>query len=240
MDPIASLAASGLRSKMEALDLLANNLANAGSVGYKADQEFRGTYVGLQDSGIAAQLPLIERHWTQFANGMLQTTSNPLDFAIEGGGFFSVKGPSGTVYTRSGSFHLSAKGVLVNQEGLEVLDGNGRSIQLDPLLQVDVDRDGTIRQGGAIVSRISVVNFKDLSALTKQGHLYFQAPDGTSSPAAGATVLQAKLEGSNVSTADSAVRLVSVLREFEALQKAIGVSTEMNRRVVEDVGRIGS
>ena len=100
MDPIAATAASGLRARMESLDLLANNVANASTGGYKADREFYSLYVApdAADSDSLSTMPVIEKPWTDFSQGLVQQTGNPLDLALSGKGFFAVQSPRGPLY----------------------------------------------------------------------------------------------------------------------------------------------
>ena len=109
---------------MEALDILSNNLANANTGGYKVDREFYSLYQGEQttaaDGQQATTLPVIQKAWTDFQQGLLTPTGNPLDLALEGKGFFTVEGPSGPLYTRNGAFKLSTTGVLTTMDGYPV------------------------------------------------------------------------------------------------------------------------
>src|SRR6516162_1369593 len=95
MDPMTAVAASGLRARMESLDLLANNIANASTGGYKADREFYSLYAAPETAGNdpSSTMPLIERPWVDHTQGVLRTTGNPLDVALSGKGFFAVNGP---------------------------------------------------------------------------------------------------------------------------------------------------
>src|SRR3954452_15433276 len=100
MDNISTSAASGMRARMESLEMLANNLANVETGGYKADREFYSLYIGAAASGDpqtgdVARLPVIENHWTDLSQGVLRTTGNPLDFAIDGEGLFTVQTKAG-------------------------------------------------------------------------------------------------------------------------------------------------
>src|ERR1035438_2461215 len=103
-----ALAASGLRARMESLDLLANNIANASTGGYKADREFYSLYVGpeAQDDDAANTMPVIERQWTDLSQGSVHPTGNALDMALSGSGFFTVEGPNGPLYTDRKSTRL--------------------------------------------------------------------------------------------------------------------------------------
>src|ERR1043166_2284833 len=101
MDPFTAIAASGLRSRLESLDLLSNNIANASTGGYKADREFYSMYVApeAQESDAPARMPVIERPWTDLSQGLIHETGNPLDVALTGKGFFAINGSSGPLYT---------------------------------------------------------------------------------------------------------------------------------------------
>jgi flagellar basal-body rod protein FlgF len=245
MDPLTSAAASGMRTSLESLDLLANNLANVQTNGYKVDREFYDLYTsadaltGATDD--PTQMPDIVKNWTDFSQGTLQQTSNPLDFAIGGEGFFAVNGPNGnTLYTRNGSFRLSATGQLITQDGYTVRDTKGNPIQLDANQPISVDASGTIMQAGQNVAQLQVASFTDLGQLTKQGASNFRFNGQANAiKRAPGEVQQGKVEGSNVTTAESAVRLVTVMRQFEMLQKAMSIGTDMNRQAVEEVARSG-
>ena len=124
MDPMTAIAASGLRARMESLDLLANNIANASTGGYKADREFYSLYVAPEAAGSESfnTMPLIERPWVDHAQGSLHPTGNPLDLALTGKGFFAVNGPSGPLYTRNGNFRLAPDGKLTAADGYPLRD----------------------------------------------------------------------------------------------------------------------
>jgi flagellar hook-basal body protein len=143
MDGILVTAASGLRARMESLDLMGNNLANAATGGYKGDREL---YTLYQRSGSDPALPTIEGQWTDFSQGTLETTGNPLDMALQGKGFFAVNGPSGVLYTRNGSFQLSSEGVLQTSDGYTVrLAGQQESPRFDRNLPIEVAGEGNLR-----------------------------------------------------------------------------------------------
>lgn len=243
MDSLTVAAASGMRSRTESLDMLANNIANASSAGFKADQEFYGLYSSAEAQGSAnsalPELPIVAKHWTDFSQGSLSPTGNSLDVALAGNGFFSVQTPSGPLYTRNGNFRLSAAGGLETQDGNPVLSSDKKPIALDPSQPVDISADGTIRQGGQEVARLGVVEFTDLSALSKRGQAYFGI-NASDLPAkqSQAEVHQGSLEGANQQPAEAAVRLVNVLRQFEMLQRAMTMGGDMNRRAIEEVAKV--
>jgi flagellar basal-body rod protein FlgF len=244
MDPLTAIAASGLRSRMESLDLLANNMANASTGGYKADREFYSLYAAseAQDSGSSATMPVIEKPWIDLSQGALTPTGNPLDVALSGRGFFGVSGPNGPLYTRNGDFHLSANGALVTADGYPVLGASGAPLTAQANLPIDIKNDGTVQQNGQQIGQLDVADFTSTASLAKQGGNYFRVVDPTVKPAApsGTTVEQGKLEASNTGAAESAVRLVGIMRQFEMLQKAVMIGNDMSKQAIEQVAKVGS
>ena len=245
MDPITALAASGMRARMESLELLANNIANASTGGYKADREFYSLYISpdASDSGATSTMPVIERQWTDYSQGELRVTGNALDIALSGKGFMAVDGPTGPLYTRNGSLRIAAGGKLTTSDGYPVRGANGQPLTaLDPSQPVEIANDGSISQSGALIGQIEIADFPTTAGLTKQGSNYFKINDASlrPGPAPGTFVHQGHLEGSNTGSAEGAVRLVGVMRQFEMLQKAVGIAGDMNRKAVEEVARVGS
>jgi len=247
MDPLTSSAASGMRARIESLDMLANNIANTSAPGFKADREFYGLYLSAEAADSPqgtspATLPVIERQWTDFTQGSVTPTNNPLDLALNGKGFFVATSPSGPLYTRNGNLQLSPQGQLQTLDGYPIQDQDGKPIMVDSSKSVEITPDGTVRQDGQDVTRIAVVDFKDSSALSKRGNSYFQTDLSTmpATPAPDTEVQQGKLEAANSQPAQSAVRLVSIMRQFETLQKAMTIGADMNRRAVEEVAKVTS
>jgi flagellar basal-body rod protein FlgF len=242
MDPMTAIAASGLRARMESLDLLANNIANAATGGYKADREFYSLYVSPEAAGndSLSTMPVIERPWVDHAQGTLRATGNPLDVALSGKGFFAVNGPSGPLYTRNGNFRLAADGRLTSSDGFPVRDSTGVPLTLQAARPLEISVDGTVTQDGVIAGQLEIVDFTSTAGLTKQGSNYFRINDPAVRPAvaSGTSVEQGHLEGSNTGPAESAVRLVSVMRQFEMLQKAVTLGTEMNKKAIEEVAKV--
>jgi flagellar basal-body rod protein FlgF len=242
MDPLTITAASGMRARMESLDMLANNIANTETGGYKTDREFYSLYTSSEATGDdPATLPVIEKNYTDYSQGSMRVTSNPLDLGIQGKGFFAVDSPSGVAYTRNGSFQLTPAGKLVNADGFGVRSVSGQPIKLDPSLPVEVAADGTISQSGQAGGKLAVLDFVNQGDLVKQGNTLFRPADPKTTPiATSAEVQQGRLESSNVGNSESVVRLVSVLRQFDMLQKAIHIGREMNRKAIDEVAKVGT
>ncbi|HMD48434.1 MAG TPA: flagellar hook basal-body protein [Bryobacteraceae bacterium] len=246
MDALTSAAASGMRSRIESLDMLANNIANSSAPGFKADREFYSVYMSSEaadspDGTTHTTMPVIERQWTDFAQGLLTPTNNPLDLALNGKGFFMADSSSGHIFTRNGSFRLSSQGQLQTSDGHAVLDTNGNPIALDSSKTTAVSPQGVVSQDGQDVAQINIVNFQDTAGLVKRGANYFAVDLKTISPdPSSAEVLQGQIEMANSQPSESAVRLITVLRQFESLQKAMSIGSEMNRLAVEEVAKATS
>jgi flagellar basal body rod protein FlgG len=266
MDPFTATAAAGLRGRIEALELLANNIANSSTTGFKADRELYHQYEAGEawDANTGGPAPVtmpdIQNRWTDFSQGALQVTGNPLDLALNGRGFFVVRDerarPAATLYTRDGHFELrpvaadpanplERRARLETADGLPVLDRDNKPVLVDWRLPVEITRDATVRQEGRAIARLRIDEPGEL-AVKRSGN-YFSL-DRTLNVAAGAPqpaserteVYQGKLEAANAAPAESSVRLIQVLRQFEALNRAITLGGEMNRKAVDEVARVAS
>jgi flagellar basal-body rod protein FlgF len=249
MDPLMISAASGMQARIQSLDMLANNIANTGTSGFKADSEYYNLYASPDALAAAAdgthpaatESPVIERQWTDFSQGTLIETGNSLDLAISGSGFFTVDGPSGPLYTRNGSFRLAQDGQIETRQGypVRVKTPDGKPLKLDRAKPVQIGKNGAVRQEGVELGQIQLVAFNKPADLDKLGSTYFMMSDPhETKPASASQVEQGMLETSNVPVARAAVRLVSVMRQFEMLQKAISLGNDMDRQAIEEVAKV--
>lgn len=232
MDPMMISAASGMKARMESLDLLANNVANSGTAGFKADHEFYGLF--------QQEFPVIEKRWTNFAQGTIQPTGNPLDLALDGQGFFALNSPAGVVYTRNGSFQVSRANQLATVDGYTLRNTrtNGQPIMVDPERPIQIDPEGIVRQNGQELGQIELAGFTNQAeALAKLGSSYFARSADATNAAPDAVIRQGAAEQSNVPVADASIRLIGVMRQFEMLQRAMSVGAEMNKRAIDEVAR---
>ncbi|MGB9610354.1 MAG: flagellar hook basal-body protein, partial [Bryobacteraceae bacterium] len=211
-----------MRARLEALDLVANNLANSSTPGFKADREVYTLYLGeestesaLAGGGLAqASAPYLERHHTDPRQGVLFDSGNPSELALSGEGYFLLEAPDGLRLTRAGRIRIDRDGRLVSPEGFEFVTVEPRRIRANPARMVDVDRDGIVSQDGQVLGRLRLVK-ADLSAASRREGIYFQLDSSSLSslPPADAEVHQGKAEASNVSVPETAVRLVQILRQ---------------------------
>lgn len=235
-----------MQAQLDALDMLANNLANINTTGFKEDTAF---YTFLSQSMDEAPQPdnlsaTVNRSvktlgTLNMADGSLRATNRELDIAIEGEGFLAVETPRGIRYTRNGNLYLNKQYVLETSDRYPVLSANtGRPITLGPGT-VSINEDGEISLDSVAVDRLKVVTFDDLSTLAKEGNSLFTSSAGEDSiKASGARIRSGYLEQSNVNAVASIVRMVNILRHFEAIQKSINLEmNEMNTKVIEKLGR---
>lgn len=225
------------------LDVVANNIANANTTGFKVEQLLVNTEVGQRARNDAirpsASFVLDNGLGRDFGQGALQQTGRDLDFGIEGeGAFFTVNDGKGEAYTRDGAFTLDAEGKLMTKAGHPV-QGDGGDIILDPTKgPPQVAEDGTISQNGLLVGKLSLVRFETLSALSKDGDgLYRNRSNAASIDAAGAKVRQGSLEGSNVNPLTEITNLIEISRAYEQASRMIDNTNDLSRRAVERLGR---
>lgn len=234
---------------METLDLLANNLANAETSGYKTDHEFYGLYTSAEaydpsGTGLVSTLPVVQKQWTDFSQGTLNSTGNPLDVALSGRGFVTINGPTGPLYTRSGNLKIAPSGELVTGDGYTVRSAgsNGQPIRVASNASIEISPDGTFTQGGQTLGQLEIVDFKSTDSLKKLTGAAFQNTDPANVPVAATNVKveQGKIEAANVAVPEAAMRLVGVMRQFEMLQKAVTLDSQMNQAGIQEVARVTS
>jgi flagellar basal-body rod protein FlgG len=168
----------------------------------------------------------------------MRTTGNPLDFIINGKGFFKVRTPDGVFYTRKGNFSLDTQGTLITQEGHQVMGDGGPIIITGH--NISVNGQGTLFADGNEVGRLSVVDFEDPKKLMKLGKGLFQnvTDDPEIAPPRETHVRQGFLELSNVEVAEEMVKMIHSLRSFESYQKIIHILDGLNDRVINDVAKL--
>jgi flagellar basal-body rod protein FlgG len=241
-------ATSGAEVQRIRMELLSNNLANINTVGYKSDETvFRLDQGGAESdasategengTGLSPTLPVIPMTArTDFSQGPLQQTGNPLDLALQGDGFFSIQTDAGVRYTRSGSFTLGADGRLTTHDGNAVM-GEGGEITIDGA-NVQVDGNGNILVDGQTTDKLRIVEISDRSALVKQGYNLFKLDEnrGTEEPIEFADVHQGFIEGSNANAVKIMTDLIEVMRGYESYQKVIRTLDENSSKLIAGVG----
>jgi len=244
MDSGYYAACTALAARTRALDTIANNLANASTPGFRAEHNvFSAVLAEQRQAGGSALNRAMNDYGVMSgttldrSQGALQKTGNDLDVAIQGTGFFAVQTAKGTMYTRDGSFQVSALGQLVTPAGDPVLGQKGVINMLPG--PVSISPDGSISSRGALAGKLKLVDFKPGTDLVSAGATYYAAPEANEIPAVGSTVKQGALENSNVNPVASMVELISAQRSAEMMQKAVTMfSSEMDKMAAQDLPKI--
>lgn len=244
MDNVVNVGLSRQMVLRRELDVIANNVANVDTAGFKLESLIVQTQTEqlpaaaggapstvnfVLDAGVARD----------FAQGALRQTDSSFDFAIEGEGFFRVETPAGERYTRDGRFSLDAEGKLVTAAGRAV-QGEGGEIVIDQRLGAPkVAADGTVSQGGQVVGKLAVVKFASLADLAKDGDgLYRNVSNAAPQAAADARIQQGMLEGSNVQPINQITRLIEVTRAYESIAKLIDRTQDLEGNAIQRLGKI--
>ncbi len=254
-DPGLKTAATGMMAQQTRVEVIANNLANVNTTGFKRSRaHFEDLLYQTQQAtqtvqtadaetleavqvGRGTRLAAVERISSQ---GPLETTGRPLDMAIEGQGFFQVELPDGqTAYTRDGSFNVSDQGVLVNHGGYTVAPGV--TIPEDAV-EMGISKTGIVSvtvagSGESIeIGRIELARFTNPPGLRAIGENLFQETTASGSPSRGypredgfGMTLQGHLEGSNVEIVQEMVEMITAMRAYEINSKAIQTSEDMSQ-----------
>jgi flagellar basal-body rod protein FlgF len=242
MDSGYYAAYTALLARTQALDTIANNVANVNTTGYLAQ---RNVFTSVLEQARGSQLnQAINNYGTlggisvDATEGALQKTGNDLDVAIVGPGFFAVQNAAGTMYTRNGSFQVSSRGQLVTASGDQVL-GEAGVISVPPGA-ISISADGTISSQGAIVGKLKVVEFPSGTPLTSAGQTYYTAPKNTAAAAKNSTVRQGMLESSNVNPVTSMVELITAQRSAELMQRALATfQSDMDKTATQELPKVG-
>jgi len=247
MDSGFYAACTALMARSQTLDLVANNLANVSTSGFRAQHDsfssLLATSSAIPLSGLNQAVnnySVIGGGQLDLSQGSLERTGNDLDLGIEGHGFFAVQTAGGQLFTRDGSFHVSPKGQLVTAAGDQVLGTDNRPIPIVGA-PVSVSSDGTISVNGALAGQLKVVDFPAGTPLKSVGKTYYSAPEKTGLPATGAGIQQGTLESSNVNAVASSIELITVQRYAELMQRALTMfHTEMNQVATQDLPKVTS
>lgn len=236
-DSMQALAGS-MAGDISRLTSISQNLANATTTSYKREIALGKMFEQrlLDAVGTAMNRPKSERSTAvDHRHGTLRQTGSPLDFAIDGDGFFEVQTEAGAAYTRRGDFQLDAAGRLATQTG-HAVQGVGGPLQLNGV-NPTVDRDGRVLEGEKQIGQLKIVRFANPSQLTRAAGGLFHAVEAPLLPLDGATkIRQGHLEASNVNTAAEMVKLIETMRHFEATQKVVQGVDEMMERALRKLG----
>ncbi len=216
-------------------NVIANNLANINTIGFKKD------FVFFDAFGKELEKREGQNQTINFDQGQLKETTNPLDIALSGRGFFSVETENGTAYTREGHFKLDTNGVLRTGSGNAVLGEGGPLVILGENIKPDkitITQNGEVYSDDEYVDRLSIVDFENRGQMRKVGGNMFITNEEPEALAMDQVVVQQGfLEESNVNPADEMIQLIEVQRQFESLQKMVRTLDDVFRTASLSVGK---
>jgi flagellar basal-body rod protein FlgF len=238
------------------LEVVANNIANLNTIGYKADGSVFEEYLSTTArhghfSGRDQRMSYVSDRatWHDFKQGPLLQTGNPLDVALDGDFFFVVQTPNGDRYTRNGAFKINNTGQLVTTDGLVVQGEGGPIIFQNTDSKVTLAEDGTIRvrqsadsKSDSFRGKLRVVRFTQMSQLQKDGSGLFKAPDSMPPqiplPPNRVRVMQGVLEQSNVSPVLEMARMVEISRTYTQIQGLLQGHSDMRRNSLDKLAEV--
>lgn len=237
------IAASGAVSQMTAMDSTANNVANASTTAFRAEQTvFREHLIDAERTGISRanmRYNGVPEVATDVSAGSLKVTNRPLDFAIRNDAFFAVTTPQGERYTRAGNLFVDPQGALSLQDGTRVVNTAGQPIFLPNRGQgARVNADGGVEVDGEPVGQMRFVRFPNVRGLDRQGHTLFVPTNRSGAPTPVVANLETEtLEMTNVSVVKGMTDMVTTTRSFDAISKVIETFRDVDQRAANDIMR---
>lgn len=233
---------------VDRLDAVTENLANANNPGYRRLQVTGKIFDAVLGNYMAGQ----PKHWTEglrydpvsvdFTEGPLKITERPLDFAINGSGFFTVRDPDRdkTYYTRSGHFKLDSEQRLINADGFHLQGENGEIVlpNVEDLDLVQVGRDGALTVDGMLIDNLVMAHFEDPQKLDRIGTTLFATNNETEPQEfpEESSVVGGMLEMSNASVVEEMAELISVTRAYEACQRMLRTEDDVEGKMIQQLG----
>jgi flagellar basal-body rod protein FlgF len=235
------------------LDVVANNIANVNTTGFKADQSLFQEYLmpGAREDNFVGRdrrESYVQDRGTyrDVSQGAAQETKNPLDLAIQGNGFLVVQTAAGERYTRDGGLQLNNQGQLVTEEGDQVLGTAGPIVFQPTDHDVNIAPDGTVtvQEGNnrtdALRGKLRLVSFADAQQLLKQGSNLYAAADGAAQPDLKSTLEQGYLEKSNVNAVAEMSHMIEVTRAYTQIATMLNQESDLHKTAIEQLANVPS
>lgn len=248
---------TGMANEQKRLDIIANNLANAATVGYKEENVTNQAFddvlaVKIRDNSEAYNDRRIGRMslgvklgevYTNFSQGSLRETGVTYNLALDGKGFFTLSvtdkaGNTHTRYTRNGNFTMNRDGYIVDTDGNRLMGENGEIIVPIEAVNVVIDANGAIYADGQYVDTVLITDFEDYNYLQKTGDTMYEAVEGAETVPAAASVMQGYTEQSNVNVVSEMVEMISITRAYEANQKVIQSIDQTLDKATNSIGKV--
>lgn len=241
MDNSTTIAVSRLIAQQRAMEVTADNLANANTPGYRTERVQFSDWLSRQPSGTATRgepkLAYVQDRatWRERQPGAFERTGNPFDLALSGDGFFTVQTQAGPRLTRAGRFGPLPDGTLADEAGDKLLDAAGQTIHVAPSdTEVSIAADGTISSRNGVVAKIGVVAPADPMLMTAEGARLFQAT-GPTAPATGSQIVQGAVEDSNVAPVLELTRMLTISREFQFTSQFVQAEADRRQGAIDKI-----
>lgn len=223
MENVTYIGISQQMALQQQIEVTANNIANMNTPGFKAQNVLFTDYITAPKDHNA---PIHQSNdfatYQDLTIGNLIQTSNSLDFAIHGKGYFTIETPDGTRYTRDGGFSLNLNRELVTKTGHLVMSENDNAIVIPAeAAQIRISDDGTISSEQGDIGRLKIVNFDNEQLLKRKGDNLFDASGSIATPAVDRKVTQGQIESSNVNPVVEMNRMIELMRMFQSAQKML-------------------
>jgi flagellar basal-body rod protein FlgF len=235
------------------LDVVANNVANINTTGFKADGTVFREFLmpgarATQFTGADQRISYVQDRatWHDFSQGAVQTTGNPLDVAVDGNAFLVVQTSRGERYTRNGALQINATGQLVTSDGNPVLGESGPIVFQAGDHDINISQDGTItvREGSnnktdSNRGKLRLVSFAQVGRLQKDGSSLFAAPSGTQPQAAqNPRLVQGAIEKSNVRSVVEMARMIDVTRSYTQIATLLQSQSDLGKTAIEKLAEV--
>lgn len=246
---------TGLQNEQKRLDVIANNIANSATTGYKQEgvtsQSFDDMLAikvrdySVKSDEVIGKMPLgvkVGEVFTNYGQGSVRVTSNTYDLAIDGSGFFTMRvtdklGNDHIRYTRAGNFTITQEGYITDADGNHLQSEAGDLI-VPTDAEIVIDKDGSVYANGEIIDRILIRDFEDYNYLKKYADTMYEPVDGATEIEVTGSVLQGCLEQSNVNVVKEMTQMIAITRAYEANQKIVQTMDSTLDQAVNSVGRV--
>lgn len=241
MDNTTYIALSRIDTLTRALDVTANNLANASTDGFKASKQLFTDYLVKQKDVHGTNAEKVQQFsqdkatYQDHIQGTLKQTGNPLDLAIDGEGYFTVRTQNGTRLSRNGQFHRRADGTIIDVSGHPLLDIDNKNIIIPETDKVvSVSADGAISTEAGKIANIQLLNVQNLNTLLPEGSYLMRTTTQTQS-VKNKCIRQGMLEASNVNPVSETTQLISIQRDYDLVFQLIQTESTRHTNAIDKI-----
>jgi len=246
---------TGLYNEQKRLDVIANNIANSATTGYKQEgvtsQSFDDMLAikvrdySVRNDEIIGSMSLgvkVGEVYTNYGQGSVRSTGNTYDLALDGNGFFTMRvtdtaGNDHIRYTRAGNFTITQEGYITDADGNHLQSEAGDLI-VPTDAEIMIDKDGSVFANGELIDRITIRDFADYNYLKKYADTMYEPVDGATEIESNGSILQGWLEQSNVNVVKEMTQMIAITRAYEANQKIVQTMDNTLDQAVNNVGRV--